>query len=249
MRVIPVIDLLNGQAVHAMRGERENYRPVKSVLCNSPDPLDLAGAFRDLLRLNELYVADLNAIQGFGQSVHRDLIATLARDEKLNIVLDAGLSCITDVGSWLELGIRKAVVGAETLRRLDALWQIPTQIEPDRLVFSLDMRHGAILSKCPELRAMGPMEVLEQLQSAGWKEVILLDLSRVGTADGFDRALVTAAVDRFPDLNLLAGGGIATPVQLSELKSLGVAGVLVATSLHGGIITSRHLSALRANPH
>ena len=65
MRVVPVIDLKDGTAVHAVRGERERYRPVNSTLAGDDgDPLALARAFRSALGLDELYVADLDAIGG-----------------------------------------------------------------------------------------------------------------------------------------------------------------------------------------
>jgi phosphoribosylformimino-5-aminoimidazole carboxamide ribotide isomerase len=91
MRLIPVIDLLDGLAAHAVKGERSRYRPVKSVLCDTSDPLAIARAFRDRLGLHEIYVADLNAIQGFSPTRHRDIIAALARGEKISILLDAGI--------------------------------------------------------------------------------------------------------------------------------------------------------------
>jgi len=67
MRVVPVIDLKAGTAVHAVRGERESYRPVRSVIAGADgDALALAHAFRAQLGLDELYVADLDAIGGAG---------------------------------------------------------------------------------------------------------------------------------------------------------------------------------------
>ena len=63
MRVVGVIDLKDGMAVHAVRGERERYRAVSSVITpDGGDPLALARAFRSQLGLEELYVADLDAI-------------------------------------------------------------------------------------------------------------------------------------------------------------------------------------------
>ena len=240
MRLIPVIDLLNGQAVHAIKGEREKYRPLKSVLCNTPDPICVARAFRDRLELNEIYIADLNAIQDSSQTCHRDLIAAMACDERLNIILDAGISDIENAQSWLRLGIGKVVIGSETLRTIHTLREMPPGLDRERLVFSLDMRAGRILSNCPELAAMSPIEALENLKSAKWQEIILLDLSRVGTGQGIDRTLAIEARTKLSQLTILAGGGIANPEQLLDLESLGIAGVLVATALHRGIITAQH---------
>src|SRR5918994_25530 len=67
VRVVPVIDLKDGTAVHAVRGERERYRPVRSALTGDDgDASALARAFRSELGLDELYVADLDAIGGGG---------------------------------------------------------------------------------------------------------------------------------------------------------------------------------------
>ena len=63
-RVIPVLDVKNGQAVHAVGGIRSHYRPLQSLLHPSCEPLELARAYRDLLGLRELYLADLDAISG-----------------------------------------------------------------------------------------------------------------------------------------------------------------------------------------
>jgi phosphoribosylformimino-5-aminoimidazole carboxamide ribotide isomerase len=244
MRLIPVIDLLNGEAVHAVRGERENYKPVKSIVCDKSDPLSVAGAFRDRLGLREIYIADLNAIQGSPEADHRDLIASLVHNEKMKIMLDAGIPDIAPARRWLGLGVHKVIIGSETLSSLDALREIIEGVDRDRLVFSLDMRADTVLSKCSDFAALSPLEALEQLQASGWRDVILLDVSRVGSEGGFDRALVAEARKKCPRLNLLIGGGIANPGQLLELKSLQVAGVLIATAFHRGIITARHVSEI-----
>jgi phosphoribosylformimino-5-aminoimidazole carboxamide ribotide isomerase len=162
----------------------------------------------------------------------------------MNVILDAGISDVEDAGAWLSLGVHKAVVGAETLRQWTALEQIPAAIDGNHLAFSLDIRGGKVLSQCPELAVLSPIEALRYLQSAGWQEIIILELSRVGSGEGVNHALLAEARAKFPGLRLLAGGGIASPSQLAELESLGITGVLVATALHSGIITAQHLSAL-----
>ncbi len=247
MRLIPVIDLRDGLVVHAVKGERERYRPVKSVLCNTPDPFAVARAFRDRLALNEIYVADLDSILDCHSTGQRKVVAALAIREKMNIMLDAGISDAANARIWLDLGVGKVVIGSETLRSMDALRDIPACINHDRLIFSLDLRFGKILSQCPALAAMSPMETLVHLQSAGWREIILLDLSRVGSGEGMDRPLAHAARSDFPDLSLLIGGGLSKPEELAELKSLGIAGALIGTAFHRGVISAQHLSALSEN--
>jgi phosphoribosylformimino-5-aminoimidazole carboxamide ribotide isomerase len=242
MRVIPVIDLLEGQAVHAIRGIRKNYKPLKSVLCNSSDPVRVAKAFRDLLGLHEIYIADLSAIQGSMQKAHCKTITELAMKERMALILDAGISEIKHARDFLNLGISKVAIGSETLRSWELIDDFTREIDSARLVFSLDLRRRKILSRCPVLSAMAPLEALEHLQSAGWKEVILLDLARVGTGNGADRDLISEVRSEFPDLCCLIGGGIAHPGELAEMQRLGASAVLVATAIHTGAINAGHIS-------
>ncbi|MBN1568118.1 MAG: hypothetical protein JXA73_09740 [Acidobacteria bacterium] len=244
MRLIPVIDLLDRQAVHAIKGERTRYQPVKSVLCDRPDPLAVSRAFRDRLGLRDVYVADLNAIQGFSRTIHRDILIELVRGLKLDVILDAGIDDIIQAQEWIDLGIRKVVIGSETLRTWNVLRDFPAAIDPDRLTFSLDFHSGKILSQCPALAGMMPIDALRHLHRSGWTEAILLDLSRVGSGQGADLALAKEAHASLPLLNLLIGGGVAGADELTILKSTGIAGVLVATALHNGIIGSQIIASL-----
>ena len=70
MRVIPVIDLKGGVAVHAVRGDRERYRPLRSGIAEGSDPVEVTRAVRERFGLDELYVADLDAIGGRPAAEH-----------------------------------------------------------------------------------------------------------------------------------------------------------------------------------
>lgn len=250
MRLIPVMDLRGGLVVHAVKGERERYQPVKSVLTDSAEPLAVATAFRDRLGLRELYLADLDAIRtvGSGQwavsSEHRALMSALAHQEGMKLLVDAAASDVESALEVLDMGAGQVIVGAETLVTWEALLAIPAAIPADRLIFSLDMRAGRVLSRSPQLAALSPLEALDRVHRAGWQEVILLDLARVGTGAGVDRALIAEARRRFPELALLTGGGIRSVNELGDLKAMGVTGVLVSTALHRGTITLRHIETL-----
>lgn len=245
MRLIPVMDLRDGLAVHAVKGDREQYRPVTSVLADTAEPLEVARAFREKLGLSELYIADLNAIQGRGH--HRALISRLAQQSGMRLIVDAGAANVASALQVLEAGASQVIIGAETLTTWDMVLAIGTAIDPRHRIFSLDMRSGQVLSRCSQLAASKPAEVLGRLYRANWREVILLDLSRVGTGIGVDQALIAEARQMFPQLMLVAGGGVRDANELANLATAGVAGVLVATALHQGIITQQHLAALMSN--
>jgi HisA/HisF family protein len=242
VRILPVIDLEGGAVVHAVRGERGRYRPVRTCLSRDRDPLSVARAFRAQLGLDELYVADLQAI--VGGPPQREEIAALARETR--VLVDAGVSDVAGVRALLALGCAGVVIGTETLADLMALRLIRAEWPEAALVVSLDMRDGRILARDRGLAALGPLEAMAVLTDAGAHTVIVLDLGRVGTAGGADLALVAALSARFPEVELLAGGGVRDAEDLRALAAAGAAGALVATALHSGAIGRAQLSELGA---
>ena len=68
MKIIPVIDILSGQAVSAYRGERDGYQPLQSALCHSAEPADVMRGFLSLYPFTTVYLADLDAILGRGNN-------------------------------------------------------------------------------------------------------------------------------------------------------------------------------------
>jgi phosphoribosylformimino-5-aminoimidazole carboxamide ribotide isomerase len=211
MRVVGVIDLKDGTAVHAVRGERERYRPLG-------DPLSLARRYG----LDELYVADLDAITGGG--VQTAVIAALAREAR--VMVDAGVSEPERARELLDLGVHRVVVGTETLTDAEALL-------PDA-VLSVDLRDGRTLSRDPRLAGLPALDTVARL--TGPREVIVLDLARVGTGAGPDVATIAEIHAAYPDLVLLAGGGVRDADDLRALDDAGAAGALVATALHRGAL-------------
>src|SRR4051812_14553705 len=110
MRVIPVMDVRGGVVVHAIAGRRRDYRPVRSVLTGSTDPLAVAAAFRDRLGLADLYLADLDAIAGGEPDWH--LYSALAAAGH-RLLIDAGLRDFARGRRLADLGAA-VVAGLET---------------------------------------------------------------------------------------------------------------------------------------
>jgi phosphoribosylformimino-5-aminoimidazole carboxamide ribotide isomerase len=240
MRVIPVIDLKSAGAVHAVRGERERYRPLRSEIAAGSDPVQIARAVREALGLDELYVADLDAIAG--RPARRELLAALAREAR--VMVDAGVTEGAEVRPLLELGATSVVIGTETLADEPALARLRTELPDAPLVLSLDLRAGRVLSRAPELAGLRPAQALARLERFGVGEVIVLDLGRVGSGSGPDLELIRELCGRFPALDLLAGGGVRDVADVRALADAGAAGALVATALHTGAIGADALRSL-----
>jgi phosphoribosylformimino-5-aminoimidazole carboxamide ribotide isomerase len=242
MRVVPVIDLKAGTAVHAVRGEREHYRPVRSVIASGDgDALSLARAFRSELGLDELYVADLDAITGEGGL--SDRIGALSRESR--VMVDAGVSEPERARALLGLGAQRVIVGTETLTGADALDRLLAELGDGAVVLSVDLRDGRVLSPDPQLAGLPALDALARLHRPGLREAIVLDLARVGSGAGLDVELIAELHAAFGDLELLAGGGVRDARDLRALRAAGAAGALVGTALHTGVIGARELDEFR----
>jgi phosphoribosylformimino-5-aminoimidazole carboxamide ribotide isomerase len=240
MRVVPVIDLKGGTAVHAVRGERERYRPVRSAIGGDDgDAVALARGFREGLGLDELYVADLDAIGG--RSGHGGVLAALAREAR--VMVDAGVSELARARELLDLGAHRVIVGTETLSGPDALDRLLAELPDGAVIVSIDLRDGRALSPGTELAGLPALDAMSRLPRL--REAIVLDLARVGIGAGPDVALIADIHAAFPDLELLAGGGVRDVEDLRALSEAGAAGALVATALHAGVIGRRELAELR----
>jgi HisA/HisF family protein len=240
MRVIPVIDLKGGAAVHAVRGERERYRPLRSRIAHGSDAVHLTRAVHERFGLEELYVADLDAIAGGRGS--EEVVAALAREA--SAMVDAGVATAAAALMLLELGVARVVIGTETLPGPAAFERLRTELPDAPLVVSLDLRDGRVLSPHAALSNVEAADALARLIDAGVREAIVLDLARVGSGAGPDVTLLGELHARFPDVELLAGGGVRNAGDLRALADAGAAGALVGTALHGGAIGADEVRAL-----
>jgi phosphoribosylformimino-5-aminoimidazole carboxamide ribotide isomerase len=180
-------------------------------------------------------VADLDAITGAG--ANDAVIRGLAREAR--VMVDAGVGGPERARALLDLGVHRVVAGTETLAGPDALDRLVAEI-PD-VVLSVDLRDGFALSPDPQLAGLPALDLMARTHRAAVREVIVLDLGRVGSGAGPDVGLIAQIHAAFPDVELLAGGGVRDAEDLRTLAGAGAAGALVATALHRGVIGRREL--------
>ena len=237
MKVIPVIDVLNGKVVHAVRGRRSEYQPLESVLGESVDPLEVAKTFKTL-GFSEVYVADLNAIIDCSTSFH--VLKSIADETGLRLMVDAGVTSMERARSLLESGVSKLVIGTETLQNKSFVGESVGVFGSDRVIVSLDLKDDKVLVRPGFDGSADPMPLLREFKEMGASQVIVLDLTRVGSGEGVNVDFLKKVL-RSLRMDVYVGGGVRNMADLIELKSVGVAGVLVATSLHSGKISVEEL--------
>ena len=239
MKIIPVIDVLNGIAVHGIKGERKRYQPLSSILYSSSEPVELASVF-DSLGFTDLYLADLDAI--LGKSANFNIYNEIITKTSLDLMVDTGVSDIATADEVLATGVSKIVIGTETLERLDFVSHAVNTFGNDRIVVSIDQKEGKILSLSDSIISMDVLSIAQKLVDLGVSQIILLDLDRVGTEYGTNQELLRTILD-VTKVDLLVGGGITSLQELIELKNLDIYGALVATVLHKGKLTIDELKS------
>ena len=238
MRVVAVIDIRGGRAVHASGGVRDGYMPV-GVVAGVPvngDVVGLGRVYADRLGVSELYVADLDAITEGTGSLNAGVLGGLAA-MGMPVMADAGVSTAFDAQSVLEAGASQVIVGLETLTGFDALDAICRAVGGERVICSIDLRDRALLAAPNVVAAVPTVDgVARRAAAAGVGALIVLDLARVGSARGPDLEALRMAHAGAPHVALFAGGGVRDNADLLALAEAGCDGALVATALHRGLI-------------
>jgi phosphoribosylformimino-5-aminoimidazole carboxamide ribotide isomerase len=241
-RIIPVLDVMNGQVVRAVAGRRSEYKPVESKLTRATDPVSVARALVDATGARELYLADLDSILGRGSNL--DLVWELVSRVGVEVWTDYGYRTYADAcrvpNEWVP-GVNP-VIGSETLESPHELQLAAIHFMPF-VGLSIDLRGGELLGNWTAWReygVTGPTDAAGMAQAALVPFLFVIDLARVGEGAGTGTETVCREiVRRCPDVELIAGGGVRDWTDVDRLGAAGATGVLVASALHDGALTKR----------
>ncbi len=222
IKKIPVIDLKQHQAVSGKSGMRNTYTPLKTVFAPSSSPVEIAQGLK-LNGADEMYIADLDLIESKGHNINEiKMVNTI-----LPVMFDGGVKNEEGFKFFLEYAY-KIIVPTETLESIDEMKKIFDKYPKERIVVSVDVKNNELLAKHMDLNLSEFKEILIGLDP---NEIILLDITSVGTEKGYNKELL----DEFNELKekLIIAGGL-NKESLGELESLGIKKVLIGTSLHSG---------------
>jgi len=226
VKIVPVLDVMRGLVVHAVEGVREKYRPISnSIICSSPEPRCFIDKLLDM-RFDEIYIADLDSIMCVGSNLN-----------VIEYAVKRGFKVFADIGrngmNRVDEEPLSFVIGTEYLSYPNELSYIRNRVS------SLDMvEHGVRFSN-----TLLPLEkTLNSYKELGcWpKTLLVINLKRVGTMRGFNIEIAEKIRELYRG-RLIVGGGIANIEEIKRLDKVGVDGVLIATTLHKGLIKSPYI--------
>ncbi|HEV3341933.1 MAG TPA: HisA/HisF-related TIM barrel protein [Pirellulales bacterium] len=241
--VIPVIDLMRGVVVRGVAGKREEYRPIKSLLCDEPLPGAVGGAFARL-GFREAYVADLDAIAGAEPDW-----------PTYEVLMGCGLKLLCDAGAGTGRRARElaefthdrqrlaaVIVGLESIADESDLAAAVEAATPGRTIFSLDLRAGVPTTRVPPWKDLTAQTIAERVIDLGVRRIIVLDLARVGVNTGVSTTELCRRLRKlYPALEIISGGGVRNADDLRALAEAGCDAALVASALHDGRLTAADL--------
>src|SRR3954465_11423440 len=149
MQVIPVLDLRAGIVVHARRGQRSEYAPLRSSLVQGCEPVAVARALCAICRTRTIYGADLDALGG--NPVEEATLAGLASVAATWV--DAGATTPERAAALARVGVARNVVGTQSIGREAPAGGLFAMSAPP-LVLSVDLRDGRLIS--PDLAESRP---------------------------------------------------------------------------------------------
>ncbi len=222
IKKIPVIDLKQGQAVSGKSGMRDTYTPLQTVFAPSANPVEIAQGLK-LNGADEMYIADLDLIESEGHNINDiKMVNTI-----LPVLFDGGVKNCEAFEFFLDYAYR-VIVPTETLESIEEMKKIFDKFPKERIVVSVDVKNNELLAKNLDLNLSEFKEILKELDPS---EIILLDITGVGTQKGYNEELLKEFED-LKDKLIIAGG--LNRNSLAELEGLGIKKVLIGTSLHSG---------------
>ena len=222
IKKIPVIDLNQHQAVSGKSGMRDTYQPLNTVFASSSNPVEIAQGLK-LNGADEMYSADLDLIESKGHNINDIKMANTI----VPVMFDGGVKNLEAFEFFLDYAY-KIIIPTETLECIEEMEKIFEKYPKERIVVSIDTKNDELLAKHMDLSLSEFKEILIRLDP---NEIILLDITGVGTEKGYNKKLL----DEFEELKdkLIIAGGLNKD-SLGELESLGIKKVLIGTSLHSG---------------
>lgn len=244
MRVIPAIDLRGGRCVRLYQGD------FGQQTVYSDDPRAVAREFAALAA--DLHIVDLDGARS-GDQHNRDAVSLIVAQAQQTVQLGGGIRSGDTLEFWFEQGVHRCVIGSLAITEPDLVKAWLAKFGSDRIVLALDVMiddtgeplvttHGWTAASTQSV-----FECIEDFSTAGLRHVLCTDVSRDGALSGPNVDLYQRVLQRFPDLQLQASGGVRDIDDLLALRAAGLPAAITGRALLEGRITEQELRSLQQN--
>ncbi|WEV53873.1 1-(5-phosphoribosyl)-5-[(5-phosphoribosylamino)methylideneamino]imidazole-4-carboxamide isomerase [Leuconostocaceae bacterium ESL0723] len=232
--IFPAIDLLDGQSVRLYQGDYQQATLVNHSPVEQAQLIESAG-------LGHLHLVDLDGSKA-GQPVNLPVIEEIRAATDLKIELGGGIRNLDQVQQYLASGIDRVIIGSAAVKDPEFLQAALDQYGPDKIVVGVDGRDGQVMvAGWQEGSGQSFDQVLDKVTQQGARQVVVTDVSQDGTLAGPNIKLLADLQDRFPQVNIIASGGISSIQDIKNLQAAGIQDVIVGRALYSGDVTLAQL--------
>jgi phosphoribosylformimino-5-aminoimidazole carboxamide ribotide isomerase len=245
MRLIPAIDLKEGRCVRLLHGDfaAETRYPAQ--------PLELLSKYRDF-GADWLHVVDLDGARD-GELGNRAVIEQLAQRGALKLQVGGGLRSCAAVARMLECGVARVVVGSAAISQAAQVQEWLEHFGPERLTLAFDVRMDA--GGTPRVATHGWQrqsdlslwDAVQRFAAGTLKHVLCTDVARDGALNGPNVELYAAAVQRHPQIEWQASGGVRDAHDLHALARAGASAAISGKALLEELIPREELRPFLPN--
>jgi phosphoribosylformimino-5-aminoimidazole carboxamide ribotide isomerase len=240
MRIIPAIDIINGQCVRLSKGD---YNTAKIY---SNDPLEVAKSFQDH-GVEYLHLVDLDGAKSQGIVNHK-VLETLATKTNLKIDFGGGLKTDQDLKIAFESGAKQITGGSIAVKDPQRFLSWINTYGGHRIILGADAANEKIaISGWLETSSEDLIPYVANYTAKGISDVICTDISKDGMLEGPSIDLYEKMIRELKDIKLIASGGVAKLQDLYDLSAVGCDGAIVGKAIYEDRISLKEIEQFILN--
>ena len=225
MRIIPAIDIIDGSCVRLSQGD---YNQKKVY---NENPIDVAKAF-EAAGLQYLHLIDLDGAKA-GKVTNWKVIEDITTGTGLTVDFGGGIKTDDELSRLFEYGVAQVNIGSMAVTNPDKIAEWIEKFGSEKIILSADVKSEKIaISGWQENSSIAITDFLKDYLRKGIEYVTCTDISTDGMLTGPNIDLYKKILLSFPQLNLIASGGVSNMDDLYELKQIGVDGVIVGKAIY-----------------
>ncbi len=243
IELIPAIDLIEGKCVRLSKG---NY-DTKKVYNNNP--LEVALEFESN-GINRLHLVDLDGAKA-GRIINYKVLETIASKTSLIIDFGGGLKSSDDLRIAFDCGAKMATGGSIAVKNPEEFESWVSKYGADKIILGSDVKNKKIaVSGWLETSDLDLFEFLANYKEKGITKTICTDISKDGMLQGPSLNLYKEILKKFPDLYLIASGGVSNMKDINKLNEAGIPSVIFGKAIYEGLISMKEIKnfILNNNP-
>lgn len=234
IELIPAIDIINGQCVRLTKGDYSQ----KTVYRDSP--AEVAKEFESL-GFQRLHVVDLDGAKS-KHIVNDGVLKAITTQTQLTVDFGGGIKTDEDIQKAFASGAAMVTIGSIAVTQPDLFMGWLEKYGPERMILGADVRHGKVsINGWKEDSDEDLLPFLQRYVEAGVSHVLCTEISKDGTLAGPAIDLYQRVMDAYPQLHLIASGGVSSIDDIRALDAAGIPAVVFGKAIYEGRIDLKEL--------